>query len=474
MRNDSTGGSPSAAVYTHGWDTVFALPVPDVNKAIVDKKSSPAGFSYTDPTSVYSVSGTFGDWQMVPGGDGKEVHMLLPLTAVTLTYAGTGKSQSYTGQVTLGIELHFLPHDEAAVAPSGGKPMALKVKATSEDPDNPVAFLVDLEVTPTPGTIDAACLKAGLTAWACDNLGLFAHVFAVVDLNLLVDQGKWGFVTPNYTSYAYLTDGDAAEDDLFGVLTMTGDRTGEKLNEQLPPNAIPAGSKSGFLVSQTRALYDLIRPAIMQAYPGLTDQNFLLSDDGNALYLTEGTSVQLAPVTQDGSTYVPNLTALSVQSVGETLTLTSHTETEIVAGITAICQSTHWYTVGLGPCNAGQTLLFSEAQPACIVHSINQSEGSHLTQLIIAIVGAVALLLLAVLTGGAALIVGGLVIGLLIGADMIVPAAIEDANKDTSPSIDLLLVNAVNPITWTASKVFSLTYGHMDNALQLGGDPNFI
>jgi hypothetical protein len=255
---------------------------------------------------------------------------------------------------------------------------------------------------------------------------------------------------------------------------MTGTRTGEKLNEQLPQNAIPSGSKSGFLISQTRALYDLIRPAIMQAYPGLTEQNFLLSDDGNTLYLSEGTSIGLTPVTHDGSTYYPKLTALSVQSVGETLTLTSHTETEIVSGITAICQSTHWYTVDLGACNSGQTLLFNEAQAPDIVHSVNQSEGSHLTQLIIAIVAAVALLILAVLTDGAALIVGGLVIGLLIGADMIVPAAIEDANKDTSPSVDLLLVNAVNPITWTASKVFSLTYGHMDNALQLGGDPNFI
>lgn len=464
---------PNQAVYTHGWDTIFAIPVGDVNKAIVDKKSSPPDFSFTDPQSVYKLDGTFGDWQMVPGGDGKEVRLNLPLDSLKLTFLSNGKTDDYSGSCIIGIELHYVPHTDAQ-ATASAKPMALKVKPTSDTPTQPVAFVVEMNVTPTPGTIADAVLKQGMQEWASANLAEFAHVFTVVDLNRIINQGQWGFVTPNYTSYAYLTKGGNLDDDLFGVLTMTGDRTGEKLNEQLPQNAIPKGSISGFAVSQTRTLYDLIRPSIIQAYPGLTKENFLMDASGDTLYLTEGTSVDLKPVQHHGSTYYPKLTQLKVKSIGEVITLTSTTETEVAAGITANCQATHWYTVDLGTAKAGQTLKFAKYQDPSIVHSITQSEGSHVTQLIIDIVAAIALIILTILTDGATLVIAGLVIGLLMGADQIVPALIEKANKDDSPDIDLLLVNAVAPITWAASGIYKLTYGHMNNALQLGGDPTFI
>ncbi|MDB6183166.1 TULIP family P47-like protein [Paracoccus fistulariae] len=472
MTSDTDTGS---AVYTHGWDTVFAIPVPDVNKAIVDKKSSPPSFSFTDPSNTFKLDGTFGDWQMTEGGDGKEVRMYLPLTAISLTFLATGKKTDYSGNCVIGIELHYIPHtDPQASAAKGANPMALKVKPTSDDPTQSVAFVVDMPLTPTPGTIAEAMLKQGMQEWASANLAEFGHVFAVVDLNTMIDQGQWGFVAPNYTSYAYLTDGSALANDLFGVLTMTGKRSGSTLNEQLPENAIPSGSKAGFLVSQTRTLYDLIRPSIMQAYPGLTGQNFLMDAAGDTLYLTENTSVDLKTVHHNGTPYYPKLTQLKVKSVGSVLTLTSTTETEVAAGIVASCVSTHWYTVDLGKSNKGQTLKFTEYQKPSIVHSIHQSEGSHVTQIIIMIVASIALLILTILTEGAALIVGGLVIGLLLGTNQIVPALIEKVNKDDSPDIGLLLANAVAPITWSASGVFDLTYGHMNNALQLGGNPKFI
>jgi hypothetical protein len=294
----------------------------------------------------------------------------------------------------------------------------------------------------------------------------------VVDLNLMVDQGRWGFVTPDYTSYAYL-DGQDLDHSTFAVLCMTGNRTGETLTEQVSPAAIPSGSVAGFVISQARVLSDLVRSAIMQAYPGLTDQNFLMSQDATTLYLTDGTSVALPPVQHAGSTYYPNLTQLSIKSNGQILTLNSLTATEVAAGITATCEATHWYTIKLGTSSNGQTLTFVEFQPPSIVHAIHQQPGSAITQLIIGIVAAIALIILSILTSGAALVVGGLIIGLTMGVDQIVPALIDKVNKDDSPDISLLLVNAVDPITWTASKEFSLDYGSLNVSLQLGGNPSF-
>jgi hypothetical protein len=461
--------SDSVAVYTYGWDTAFAIPVPDVNQAIVAHKSSPPSFSVTKPT--YTVTGNFGDWQICAGGDGKAVRMIWPLTDVILTLTSNGKRFSFNGQAVVEVELHYIPHD-AVAADGSGNPQALVVNPSSPGANIPPLSIVAVDLNPTPGTISNALVTQGLLSWGTDHLGDFAHVFAVVDLNRIVDQGQWAFVTPNYTDYAYL-DGDTLADSTFAVLCMTGTRTGNTLPEQVSGAAIPRGSEAGFVVSQGRTLDDLVKPSIMLAYPRLTESNFLLNSDQTELYLTNGTSVALAPVEHDGSTYNPYLTNLTLQSQGSTLILNSYTTTDIALGITATCQSTHWYGVTLGTSSNGQTLTFTELQPASIVHNIYQSGGSIITEIIIAIVAAIALLILAILTDGAALIVGGLVIGLILGAASITPPLIEKLNQDDSPSIDLLLVNAVDPITWTGSSEFTLNYASLNASLQLGGNPHF-
>ncbi len=455
-------------VSTHGWDTAYVIPVVDVNKAIINKKSSPKSFTQSD--DVAKLTGSFGDWQICMGGDGKNVRLSIPITDIELTYVTTGKKVACSSANTIiEIELNFLPHTNAKENTTGN-PMALKPKTTSDVPTAPVMSVVAMDLKPDPGIVAKSVIQATFQEWGNTNLIDFDHVFSVVDLNRVVDKGQWGFVTPNYTSYAYL-NGNTVEDSLFSVLTMTGDRTGDKINQQVAFNAIPIGSKAGFLVSQSRTLYDLVRPAIMQTYTGLNDSNFKMSDGLETLYLTHGTSVDLKPVEHNGSTYHPKLTNLTVESNGSILTLNSFTTTEVAAGITADCQATHWYVMKLGSSDNGQTIAFKEFQSPNIVHTIHQSAGSKLTQLIVAIVAAVALVILTILTDGAALIVGGLVIGLLMGADQIVPALIEKVNKNDSPAIDLLQVNAVDPITWSDSKDFKLTYGQLNMSLQLGGNP---
>lgn len=468
----AAGNGAAGAVYTYGWDTVFAIPVPEVNKAIVDHKSSPPSFSVAQ--QGFTLAGKFGDWQICQGGDGKSVRMSLPLSQVVLTFTSTGKRFTFdSGTAVVEIQLHYVPHTGASPgAAAGSNPLALKANPASSDPEQPVFNVITLSLSPQPGTITQAVISSGLAAWGAANLADFAHVFAVVDINTMIDKGGWSFVAPNYTSYAYI-DGDSLADSIFGVLTMTGDRGPGQNVEQLSPGAIPAGSVGGFLVSNQRALLDLVRPAIMQAYPGLTVDNFQLNAQ-NELYLLDGVTVGLQPVEKNSNTYYPELTSLTVQSLDTLFTLVSYTTTEVASGITAWCQTTHQYTIQLGSSNNGQTLGFTTVGDPVVNHGITQSPGSQLTQLIIEIAAGVALVLVTVLTDGAAAIAGGMVIGLLLGADQIVPSLIKQLNTDDSPAIDLLTVNAVAPIVWTNSGVFQLDYGSMNNAMQLGGDPKFI
>jgi hypothetical protein len=461
----------SAGVYTYNWDTAFAIPIPDVNQTIVDQKSSPPGFTMTAADS-YTVSADFGDWQICMGGDGKNVRFSIPMTGIVIDYSSGARVTCAAGSAVIEINLHYIPHETSTDVPSN--PMALTVKTTSDDPSTPAAALVgQVTLSPDPGTISTAVFGQGLLDWVNGNLGEFNHIFSVVDLNRMIDQQQWGFVTPNYTSYAYL-DGNSLEDSILGVLTMTGDRSGENLSEQISASAIPTGSDAGFLLSQERTLYDLVRPAIMVAYPGLTDANFLMSDDKTRLYLAPDVSVDMPPVDHNGSTYYPKLTALTVETDGETYTVTSTTNTYITFGVTSETTATNWYTLNLGTSNNGQTITFVQTQPTDQQFAVHQDPGVIITEVILSIIIGLVSLICAPLTDGASIMLGGLVIGLLLGATQIATATIESVNMDTSPAVDLLMVNAVDPIKWTGSDSLKLNYVHPNISLQLGGDPLFV
>ena len=73
--------APETTADTFGWDTVFALRVDDVNKAIISGKSTPTTFSQSVNNGEVVASGTFTDWQICMGGDGKLLHLALPISS---------------------------------------------------------------------------------------------------------------------------------------------------------------------------------------------------------------------------------------------------------------------------------------------------------------------------------------------------------------------------------------------------------
>ncbi|OPX90106.1 MAG: Macrolide export ATP-binding/permease protein MacB [Pelotomaculum sp. PtaB.Bin104] len=97
---------------TNGWDTVFAIRIKDVNSAIRLQKSSPTDFSqhYVDPETDddITITGVFGDWQLTTGGDGKNLHMSVPIKTGTMTR--NGKPYDMAGDVaTIEVNCDFVP-----------------------------------------------------------------------------------------------------------------------------------------------------------------------------------------------------------------------------------------------------------------------------------------------------------------------------------------------------------------------------
>jgi hypothetical protein len=146
----------------------------------------------------------------------------------------------------------------------------------------------------------------------------------------------------------------------------------------------------------------------------------------------------------------------------------------VSAGITAWCDSTHWYDISLGTNSSGeQTLLWKETQTAIENHGVNKAVWVEITEeiatVVLVIVGAV----FTALTEGAGAIVVVLIAGLITGVAGNAANIEALIAKNDAPSMDMLVLNSTDPIKWSDSQDFKLDYASLDESLQLGGDANF-
>jgi len=471
------------ATNTLNWDTVFAIPIPYVNSAIVSKKSSPAGFNYSSPKGD-TVKGTFSDWQIAPGGDGALIWMTIPVSLVSGSCELGGFAWEQ-GKLIVEVRLEYLPHENIENL------FNLKVKSKSVDPANPVVSLKTAIFTkPVTGkavdNFGASVVQSVVTTliidWLNEHLIDFDHVFAMVNINEKIDKdAQWAWCKPSYTDYAYC-DAQSPDKSILGVLCMTGGRkAGLAQLQQIDPYVIPNGGKAGFLVSPARFLHDLMLPTLPFKWKYSTVNDYEIKSDADTqtgkyqhvLKLKDGENIRLDDVEHAGSVFTPYMTKMSITNEDEQLIFSTYTETDVGEGVTAWCQTTHWYTIEVGSNKNGQTLKYREVKTAVVEHGTHTSLGTEILKWMIIVAGVIATVVLCFVTEGAALVVGGVIIGVLVGVAVASPDIIAAVDNNTAPNLDLLTLNTTDPIKWSAQNVFSLTSVQLNNALQLGGDPDF-
>ncbi|MGJ3262186.1 MAG: TULIP family P47-like protein [Salinarimonas sp.] len=464
--------TPQGEISTFGWDTAFAVRIANVNAAIVARKASPTGFSYTDASDPkVTCEGTFGDWRLVRGGDGSGVNVELPVSAVT-GVAPNGDSYapfSWTaGSITMTVRLHFF--DDAADAT--GKKKHLKVKHTSDEPSVPVVevFGVDETILPSPAWAMYS-IQAALVAWCEANLADFAYIFSIADLNDEADTGAWAFLKPSYVSYSYV-DGPDDEDAFLGVLAMCGTRSPAGLQQVIDKRIVPKGVEGAFCISRTLMLQDLIVPSLQRMWPNLKPEDLEIGDQ--QIQLKPNVSVDLPEVEHQGNIYTPQLKQFTFMIEGPQVSIDAYTETDVDAGVKAWCRSTNRYTIVKGTNKSGQTTLaYQRIGDPEETHGNIIAEWVKITDAILAIVLAIALAVLAVVTGGAAVpvivVIGALLVG-LVGFSAEIEGMI--ANDD-APAIDLLQDNVYAPMVWTDSQDFTVSAVDLDGSLRLAGALGF-
>jgi hypothetical protein len=465
--------STARAVDTFGWDTVSALRIPYVNAAIAARKTSPPSFEYTNPNGLYGCRGDFGAWAIVRGGDGSNIRLSLPATTISGWYKNDTVTNFTCASATFIIEvkLQYLPQDGAA-APSGIV-KDLKARTVSPGPTDPVVAFVASIWPPggEPAGFGSYIVENAVTAWGNAHLAEFTHVFNTVNLDRTIDTGKWAFCNPTYTTYAY-ADGGTDHDSVLGALSMTSHRSPGANTQQLDAAAIPPGCEGGFLLSLGRFLNELVVPTLTIQWPNASAGNFTVSD--HAVELIDGQSFDLPPVEHNGQSFTPSLQQFSFRVNATEIEITSYTTIDVSLGIKAWCQSTHVFTIGLGSNAKGQqTLVYSPTGSPIESHGRTLAEGIVITEIILGIIAAVVLIVLTVLTDGAALMVGCLIVGILFGVAEATPQIIGLVNTNDAPAIDLLAFNVTTPMVWNSASDFKLQTAGLNGALQLGGSLGF-
>lgn len=393
---------------TNGWDTVYAVYFPDVNRAIVAQKSSPDTLTETgqDDNGPYSLTGSFGPWQLVGGGDAENLHLQVPLITSTLVYAGETAVCPTPVQLTVEVQLAWVAADAT------GNRQNLTV-AAGAGPATPVVLVGEPDFGTNPLSLTQGALYQQLVVkWLTAHVGAFQHVFSSLTLNTVLDQSPgFQWTVPTATLYAVAdqpVDTTGAIDgsrSIFAVLCMTENRPSPGVH-QVDPAAIPPGDgitpvNSAFLISPERFLSNMILPGLplmFRGTPGL--DSFTLSADGRSL--TNAVELQFTDQQLDnGNTVNPTVSANNfiVAMLGDVVQLTMNgLHFEYLSGTTIAID--HTSTVKLTLNNQGQFKM--DMVQATNSATVSQSNGVYIGTIVASIAAAFAAAAVGGLIGGVA------------------------------------------------------------------------
>jgi len=120
MRATDLAGDSDGMIDTYGWDTVYAIKLPDVNSAITKYQQFPKTYNYTTSDN-YTIQGTFDSWQMLTTGSAGAPWLDAHIPSGTLTDSG-GNNYPYSDvDVVFQVQLAYLPTTGASSGTSGQK-----------------------------------------------------------------------------------------------------------------------------------------------------------------------------------------------------------------------------------------------------------------------------------------------------------------------------------------------------------------
>ena len=468
---------------THGWDTVSAVRLSDVNRAIAKADAFPKNWGGKIPGSIFSSpivasGGNFGTWATTLGGSGEFLTMQAPFE-VELTVGESGPDQQ---TLTISKAMASLQVNLEVINPRPGSKSLhqLMVRRTPPDKSAPPVVVTSLSYTvspppqaPGPDPMLDGVLKELLEGWFAQNMDQFEHVFATA--NLSGDgAGDLAWLQPTLTGYAIHDGMDASgkytlDNSFLGMLNMTEKRAlPATADNMVDGTAILSGQRAGLNISSERFMSKMVIPAMAASLKASADTFKLLADN-----TIQCTSLDLPQITVDGDSYTPHVTNLHIYSEAAELYMDMDVTIHISPGIDAEISSKYSLSPQLTTVKGEQYVTYSgkllNQQSSTVVAAWVQWTEA-IAGVVVGCVGAGEFAAAETIFESVMVVVVSLVTEGVIAVMKVITELPAGKVPDGLPSIQTLLTNAAIPLQWASATEFVPAVASFDGGFQLGGD----
>ena len=443
----------ASPVTNNGWDTVSICRVSALNTRIATEKTYPTEQMKYEEGQI-AVTGFFAPWQIVTGGDGKNIKLNIPFESGTYTGINMGAGTQFDMKdvsVDIYIKLNYFPLPKPQ-AEDGS--YDLQVKTTQTEDMDPIAAVIALhDPNKKIDDVNASVLRGILEKWLNipENLAKFDALFATVLINNMGNQSEeYKWLKATTISYAY-TDKNTEESSIFGILCMTNNRSADGLPNQLPAVDLQSDENAVFLIS--REVF--VKYQLMPAMP------YIFEDSPNASYEVDdaGTTVSCKNLKMEDV----RVGAINYHPVAETfemcfdetyITTTAKIKTNISPGIDTTTIIISKQTLALGTNSKGEQVMIYKTVGEPIVENTNNiATWVVVTEAILGLIAAVVATIAGVIAEKMAACIIGIIAALVVATisiviHVIIQEVIGGKTTDALPSVAPMVKIATSQIQW--------------------------
>ncbi len=299
----------SSAISTLGFDIVFATTLACINRDLSRNSERLATtFSYAAAGDGLQMQGKFGTWQIIAGGSGTLVHLVIPITAGSLTAKGrldTINADLAGISVTVESDLTMVPS-----ATTGQKELRFAFQA-GQAAGAKMASVIKVDGPPDKVAKVGELLKMHLPQCLDANAENLAYVFATIHI---AEPGTNDWLAPAQCAYCFAQPQGSAET----FVALLGSGAAMQIRPQdlrVDPALLGGldspGPDSGYLaVSKNTFMSNVIQPSLERIFPGTTTKAFQF--DSGSQKIVNAAPFALPSISVANGTYTPMVTSLEV------------------------------------------------------------------------------------------------------------------------------------------------------------------
>ncbi len=437
-------------VTTNGWDMVSICRVSALNARIKAEKSYPEALSYAVGDD-YRVDGTFGPWQVIAGGDGRNIHLRLPMENGTFR-AGKDEYSLKGVYVNINVRLSYFPIPDMVHAKDGS--YELKVRTTSQGDADPIASVYWVyDPSGKMDTIPCSILSALYAAWLNkpENLEKFNTLFSTVLINNMGDKSEdYKWLRATSISYAY-TDKGSEDSSIFGVLCMTNDRSHEGLPNQLPALSLQRDDNAVFLINKQIFVKYQFVPALPYIFKDAKASDFKLDDAGTTI---TASNLKMDSVKYGAIEYHPVMQSMEITFDETYIRSQANIKTHISSGIDTYTTIVTKQTLALGVNSKGeQVMTYEMVGEPTVANETEVGVGIVITEIILGIIAAVVTGIAAAVASKVKTLIVGIIVAVVVAViDIVIHVIIEkvvaDGVLDNVPAITPMVKLATQQVKW--------------------------